>query len=51
MYTVRDAIANSVKASFRRLTHKGASQSPNEFLALKDVSFGVHEGVIVEVIG
>ena len=46
--TFRDAIANSVKAPFRRLS---SSEPPQEFWALKDVSFDVEPGEVVGIIG
>jgi lipopolysaccharide transport system ATP-binding protein len=46
--TFRDAIVNSVKAPFRRLS---SHESSPEFWALKDVSFDVEQGEVVGIIG
>jgi lipopolysaccharide transport system ATP-binding protein len=45
----RDAIINSVKAPFRRFSSH--SPQPEEFRALKDVSFDVEQGEFVGIIG
>jgi len=46
--TFRDAIVNSVKAPFKRLS---SHEPPQEFWALKDVSFDVEQGEVVGIIG
>jgi lipopolysaccharide transport system ATP-binding protein len=50
-HTFRDAIVNSVKAPFRKLAPRSADQSTNEFWAIRDVSFDVHKGDVMGIIG
>ena len=46
--TFRDAIVSSVKAPFKRLS---SHEPPQEFRALKDVSFDGEQGGVVGIIG
>ncbi len=46
--TLRDAIVNSVKTPFHRILSR---ETPQEFWALKDVSFDVEQGEVVGIIG
>jgi len=46
--TFRDAIVSTATAPFRRLASR---DPPQEFWALKDVSFDVEQGEVVGIIG
>lgn len=47
--TLRDTIANAARIPFQMM--RGERQEPLEFWALKDISFDVHEGEVLGIIG
>jgi len=49
-HTFRDAIANSIRSPLDRLTGK-TKKADGDFWALKDVSFEVHKGEVIGIIG
>ncbi len=49
--TFRDAVADALKAPFKRIQGRGESINSDPFWAIKDVSFSVNSGEIVAVIG
>ena len=49
--TLSDTIVHTVKAPFHHFLHQTVKQSRNQFWALKDVTFDIHKGEVVGVIG
>jgi lipopolysaccharide transport system ATP-binding protein len=49
-HTFRDAIVNAIRSPIDRLTGK-TKQMDEDFWALKDVSFEVHKGEVIGIIG
>jgi lipopolysaccharide transport system ATP-binding protein len=49
--TLRDAIVNTAKVPFHRLSRSDSGKSANEFWAIRDLTFNVSKGEVVGIIG